>query len=109
VCGGNCDCCSELCEADANDVTRCKKLGDPTCGSPNQVLLPDGELCETDCQCVSGLCAEPRPPDSGKSAVSRRFIKATKTQIEKELAEPLGSFEKRIYASTCRRAGDPDG
>jgi hypothetical protein len=29
------------------------------------VLLKNGEICETDCQCISERCAEPRPPDSG--------------------------------------------
>jgi hypothetical protein len=65
ICGGNCDCCSNLCEADESGVPRCKKLGDPTCGEDGQALLENGEICETDCQCESGLCAEPRPPDSG--------------------------------------------
>jgi hypothetical protein len=65
ICGAGCDCCSNTCEADASGVKRCKKLGDPTCGSSGQVKLENGEICETDCQCKSNLCAEPRPPDSG--------------------------------------------
>jgi hypothetical protein len=65
ICGDECDCCSELCEADENGAPRCKKHGDPTCGLPDQVKLHNGEICETDCQCISNLCAEPRPPDAG--------------------------------------------
>jgi hypothetical protein len=77
VCAGDCDCCSGICEADANGVSRCKKGGDPTCGEPDQMQLPIGELCETDCQCASNICAEPRPPDAGGQFPKRCLDPAT--------------------------------
>jgi hypothetical protein len=73
ACADACDCCAGACEADEKSVLRCKKLGDPTCGSPNQAKLPTGEICETDCQCATGICAEPTPPDVS-DPISKRCL-----------------------------------
>lgn len=63
ACAEGCDCCTSVCEADESGASRCKKLGDPTCGSAGQVKLPAGEICDEACQCESGICAEPTPPE----------------------------------------------
>jgi hypothetical protein len=52
------------------------------------VLLENGEICETDCQCVSGLCAEPRPPDAGG-------------QFPKRCLDTAAGGECKVSGDTC--------
>jgi hypothetical protein len=65
VCSSAAQCCSGLCEPDADGIARCKKQGNPDCNIAEPVCLPRGEICETDCECCGeDICRETRPADT---------------------------------------------